>query len=78
MTDPTTAGSSSSDRVHTRVRWAVGCTLAGLACVFLFLVFGFESWSVGLGVFLGFPLLLCGIGLYLAGVVRDLRQREVL
>jgi hypothetical protein len=56
----------------------VVCTLAGLACVFLFLLFGFEPWSVGIGVFLGFPLLLGGIGLYLAGVVSDLRQREAL
>lgn len=53
-------------------------SLTGLTCVLLFLLFGFEPWSVGIGVFLGFPLLLGGIGLYVAGVVRDLRHREVL
>ena len=78
MTNAPSSGSASADSVSTRVRWAVLCTLAGLACVFLFLLFGFEPWSVGIGVFLGFPLLLGGIGLYLAGVVRDLRQREAL
>lgn len=78
MTDSPSSGSSSSDGVRTRIRWAVLCTLAGLTCVFLFLVFGFEPWSVGIGVFLGFPLLLGGIGLYVAGVMRDLRRREAL
>ena len=78
MTDAVPPPSPPTDRVQTRVRWAVLCTLAGLICVFLFLLFGFEPWSVGIGVFLGFPLLLGGVGFYLAGVVHDLRQREAL
>ena len=72
------SGSTPADAVQSRIQWAVGCALAGLICVFLFLVFGFEPWSVGIGVFLGFPLLLGGVGFYLAGVVHDLRRREVL
>ncbi len=68
----------SSDTVHTRIQWAVLLTLAGLSCVLLFLLSGFQSWSVGIGVFLGFPLLLSGVGLYVAGVVQDLRRRDVL
>lgn len=68
----------SSDVVSSRIRWAVLCTLAGLICVLLFLVSGFQAWSIGIGVFLGFPLLLSGIGFYVAAVVRDLRRRDVL
>jgi hypothetical protein len=70
--------SDRSDIVHTRIQWAVLCTLVGLSCVLLFLVSGFQSWSVGIGVFFGFPMLLTGIGFYVAGVVRDLRRRNVL
>ena len=67
-----------SDVVHTRIQWAVLCTLVGLSCVLLFLLSGFQSWSVGIGVLFGFPMLLTGIGFYVAGVVRDLRRRNVL
>ena len=67
-----------SDGVHSRIQWAVVCTLVGLSCVLLFLLSGFQSWSVGIGVFFGFPMLLTGIGFYVAGVVRDLRRRDVL
>lgn len=72
--DPTPA----SDVVHTRIQRAVVCTLVGLSCVLLFLFVGFRSWSVGVGVFFGFPMLLTGIGFYLSGVVADLRRRNVL
>lgn len=68
----------SSDVVHTRIQRAVVCTLVGLSCVLLFLLSGFQSWSVGIGVFFGFPMLLAGIGFYLAGVVHDLRHRDLL
>jgi len=67
-----------SDVVHTRIQRAVLCTLVGLSCVLLFLLSGFQSWSVGIGVFFGFPMLLTGIGFYVAGVVADLRRRGVL
>jgi len=72
--DPT----DRSDVVHTRIQRAVLCTLVGLSCVLLFLLAGFQSWSVGIGVFFGFPMLLTGIGFYVAGVVADLRRRNVL
>lgn len=67
-----------SEVIHTRIQRAVVCTLVGLSCVLLFLLSGFQSWSVGIGVFFGFPMLLTGIGLYVAGVVADLRRRDVL
>jgi len=70
--------SDSSDVVHSRIQKAVLCTLVGLSCVLLFLMAGFQSWSVGIGVFFGFPMLLTGVGFYVAGVVRDLRRRDVL
>ncbi len=76
-----TSESDSSDRssvVHSRIQRAVVCTLVGLSCVLLFLLSGFQSWSVGIGVFFGFPMLLLGIGFYVAGVVHDLRRRELL
>jgi hypothetical protein len=70
--------SDASDVVHARIQWAVLFTLVGLSCVLLFLLFGFRSWSVGIGIFFGFPMLLTGVGFYVAGVVRDLRRRNVL
>ncbi len=72
------SNSSPSNTVQAYIRRAVVCTLVGLVCVLLFLLFGFQPWSVGIGVFLGFPLLLVGMGLYLVAVVRDLRRRDVL
>lgn len=72
------SNSNRSKTVQTYIRRAVVCTLVGLVCVLLFLLFGFRTWSVGIGVFLGFPLLLVGVGLYLFAVYRDLRQRDVL
>lgn len=74
----TSDSADRSDVVHTRIQWAVVCTLVGLSCVLLFLLSGFQAWSVGVGVFFGFPMLLIGIGFYLAGVVHDLRRRNVL
>jgi hypothetical protein len=74
----TSDSADSTDVVHSRIQWAVLFTLVGLSCVLLFLLFGFQSWSVGIGIFFGFPMMLTGVGFYLAGVVRDLRRREVL
>ena len=68
----------SSEGVHRRIQRAVVCTLIGLSCVLLFLLAGFQSWSVGIGIFFGFPMLLAGIGFCLAGVVHDLRHRDLL
>lgn len=67
-----------SRRARRLLLTAVLCTLTGLVCVLLFLWFGFLPWTVGVGVFLGFPLLLIGIVLYLAAVIGDLRRRRAL
>lgn len=69
---------NSETRVDNLVRLAVICTIAGMLFVLLFLIAGFQSWSVGLGVFLGMPVMILGISLYVAAVIRDLRHRKVL
>lgn len=56
------------------VRVAVGCALVGLLCALLFLGSDFTPWSVGLGVFLGFPLLIIAMVLYVIAVARDLQR----
>lgn len=70
--------SKESVGVNILVRIAVVCALIGLFCVWLFLWIGFAPWSVGLGVFLGTPLLVAAVVLYVIAVMRDLRQRGVL
>lgn len=60
------------------VRISVVLALFGLAFTGLFLWQGFQSWSVGLGVFIGLPLLLLAMFCYVLAVLRDLRQRDVL
>jgi hypothetical protein len=70
--------SKESVGVNILVRIAVVCALIGLFCVWLFLWIGFAPWSVGLGVFLGAPLLVAAVVLYIIAVMRDLRQRGAL
>ncbi len=70
--------SKESVGVNILVRIAVVSALIGLFCVLLFLWIGFAPWSVGLGVFLGAPLLVVAVALYIIAVMRDLRQRGVL
>ena len=64
--------------INRLVRIAVACALIGLLSVLSFLWSGFAPWSVGVGLFLGAPLLIIAVMLYLIAVVRDLRQRGVL
>jgi|GEM_PF-497214 len=64
--------------VDKLVRSAIICAMAGMVLVLIFLIFGFHAWSVGLGVFLGMPLMLLGVGLYIIAVFRDLKFRRVL
>lgn len=79
MTRPDTpAAPLAAARRDRLIRIAAILALIGFACALLFLVFGFEAWSVGIGVFLGFPILLAAIGLYIVVVIRDLRRREAL
>lgn len=73
----------STNEVNTHVvdklvRTAIICAMAGMILVLIFLVFGFQAWSVGLGVFLGMPLMLIGVCLYIIAVFRDLKFRKVL
>ncbi len=68
----------TSLEVDKLVRTAIICAMAGMLLVLIFLIFGFQSWSVGLGVFLGMPVMLLGVGLYIVAVFRDLRHRKVL
>ncbi len=72
------SGPRESSSANTLVRTAVLCALIGLLCVSLFLWWGFNPWSVGFGVFLGAPLLLVAMGLYIVAVFRELRQRGIL
>ncbi len=83
MTDAATRSSAAPPpeaprRTDRLVRIAAVLALVGFSCALLFLIFGFESWSVGLGVFLGFPVLLAAVLCYVVAVVRDLRAREAL
>ena len=57
---------------------AVNCAVVGLGCILLFLLKGFGAWSMGLGMFVGMPLLLVAVLLYVFSVARDLKQRGAL
>ena len=48
--------------------------MVGLLCALLFLWRGFTVWSLGVGIFLGSPLLLVAMVLYVIVVARDLRR----
>lgn len=56
------------------LRVAILLALTGLICILVFLWYGFSAWTLGIGVFLGFPLLGFALVLYLLAVLRDLRQ----
>ena len=57
---------------------AVNCTLIGLVCILLFLWNGFGAWSMGLGMFIGIPLIVLGVILYLSAVGFDLKRSGAL
>ncbi len=57
---------------------AVDIALVGLVCVLLFLWNGMGARSMGLGMFVGMPLLAIAILLYLVAVARDLKRRGAL
>jgi len=57
---------------------AVDIALIGLVCVYLFLWHGLGAWSMGLGMFIGMPLLLIAILLYVVAVARDMKRRGAL
>ena len=72
------SGENSLREVDKLVRTAVICTIIGMLLILIFLLVGFQAWSVGLGVFLGMPVMVTGVGLYIVAVFRDLRNRRVL
>ncbi len=57
---------------------AVNIALVGLICVLLFLWNGMGAWSMGLGMFVGMPLLVIALLLYVVAVARDLKRRGAL
>jgi uncharacterized membrane protein len=60
------------------LRLAIGCTIVGLLCVIFYLWRGFGVWSFGIGILVGIPMLVVGMGLYVAAVMRDLRRHGIL
>ncbi|SMO47987.1 hypothetical protein SAMN06265219_102377 [Gracilimonas mengyeensis] len=69
---------NDSQEIDKLVRTAILCTITGMLFVLLFLIVGFKAWSVGIGVFLGMPVMIFGMGLYIVAVFRDLKSRKVL
>ncbi len=70
--------SEPSAWVRRQLTLAVGCALVGLLCVLLFLWHGFGAWSMGLGTFIGIPLVVVAVLLYLSAVAFDLKRRGAL
>ena len=67
-----------SDPISSWLSFAVNCAIVGLCCILLFLWKGFGAWSMGLGMFVGMPLLLVAVLIYIFSVARDLKQRGAL
>lgn len=65
------AAPAAPDRL---LRLAAVLALVGLGCVLIFLMFGFLPWTVGVGLFLGIPVLGVAMLIYLYVVVRNLKQ----
>jgi hypothetical protein len=74
-TENVTVPRRASAWVQRQLTLAVYCAIVGLACVLLFLWHGFGAWSMGLGTFVGIPLLGLAVLLYLGAVATDLRKR---
>jgi multidrug efflux pump subunit AcrB len=64
--------------VKRQLGFAVDCTVVGLVCILLFLWNGFGAWSMGLGTFIGIPLVVVGVILYLSVVGFDLKRSGLL
>ncbi|MDH4193196.1 MAG: hypothetical protein OEY80_08485 [Nitrospirota bacterium] len=57
---------------------AVNFAIVGLVYLLLFLWHGLGAWSMGLGMFVGMPLLLIALLLYVVAVARDMKRRGAL
>lgn len=68
---------SKQNNINKLIRIAVILGSIGLACLLIYLVVGFQPWSVGVGIFLGFPLLTVALVIYIVAVVKDLKRHEV-
>jgi hypothetical protein len=64
--------------INRLIRVAVVLGVFGLFFNLLFLITGFTGWTVGVGVFLGMPILLVAVILYIIAVIRDLKKHEVM
>ena len=64
--------------VSRLIGMGVNCAIIGLVCVLLFLWHGIGAWSMGLGMFVGIPLLVIAVLLYVVAVSRDLKRRGAL
>ena len=64
--------------VRRQLALAVNCAIVGLVCVLLFLWHGLGAWSMGLGTFIGIPLLVIALLLYISAVAADLKRRGAL
>lgn len=64
--------------IRSQLALAVHSTMLGLLCILLFLWNGFGAWSMGLGMFIGIPLVVVGVILYLSAVAFDLKRTGAL
>lgn len=76
-----TAGAAEArkqSRVARLVRFSVILAIIGLVFVLTFLLAGFNAVTVGLGVFVGIPVLMAATVVYLVAVIRDLKRHDIL
>ncbi len=65
-------------RINKMIRVAVVMAVIGLLCVFAVLWRGFAPWSMGVGMFIGMPLIITAIIIYLFAVIRDMKDHGLL
>lgn len=78
MTMETRETQETRSDVSRLIRVAVLLCLIGLACNLVFLLFGFQAWTIGIGLMVGWPILFTAVVLYLIAVYRDLIKRRIL
>lgn len=78
MTMETRETQETRSDVSRLIRVAVLVCLIGLACNLVFLLFGFQAWTMGIGIMVGWPILFTAVVLYLIAVYRDLIKRRIL